>query len=157
MKKTIPALICLLIFFAQISFAQTPQAIPYQAVARNAAGVPLASQSIKVRFSIHDSLIAGTVVYKETHSVTTNSLGLFNLNVGKGTVVTGTFAGINWGKNSKFMQVEMDPTGGTVYVDLGTQQMLSVPFAIRAGSVDPVVGENTMKNITSLLYLSTGF
>ena len=126
-------------------------------MARNAAGVPLASQSIKVRFSIRDSLIAGTVVYKETHSVTTNSLGLFNLNVGLGTPVTGTFSGVNWGKNSKFMQVEMDPAGGNTFTNLGTQQMLSVPYAIRAGSVDPVVGENTMKNITSLLYLSTGF
>jgi hypothetical protein len=158
MKKAL-LLLCLITGLFQTNFvqAQTPQAIPYQAVARNAAGVPLASQSIRVRFSIRDSLIAGTIVYRETHSVTTNALGLFNLNVGKGTVVTGTFAAINWDKNAKFMQVEMDPTGGTSYVDLGTQQMLSVPYALRAGAVDLVPGENTMKNITSLLYLSTGF
>jgi hypothetical protein len=138
-------------------FAQTPQAIPYQAVARNSASVPLSNQAIRVRFSVRDSLIAGTIVYRETHTTTTNSLGIFNLNVGKGTVVSGTFAGINWGKNAKFIQVEMDATGGTNYTDLGTQQMLSVPYAIRAGSVDPVVGESTIKSLTSLLYLSTGF
>ena len=33
------------------AFAQAPQAIPYQAVARNAAGVPLANQAIKVRWT----------------------------------------------------------------------------------------------------------
>lgn len=140
------------------SFAQTPQAIPYQAVARNAAGLPLASQNIAVRFSIRDSIITGTMVYRETHTVVTNSLGLFNLNVGKGAPVSGaSFANINWGKNAKFMQVEMDPAGGSAFVDLGTQQMMSVPYAIRAGSVDPVPGESTIKNLTSLLYLSSGF
>jgi hypothetical protein len=144
-------------FQTAIIQAQTPQAIPYQAVARNAAGVPLTNQPIRVRFSIRDSIVSGPIVYRETHSATTNAIGLFNLNLGTGTVVTGTFSGINWGKNAKFMQVEMDPAGGTSYVDLGTQQMLSVPYALRAGSVDSVPGENTIKNITSLLYLSTGF
>jgi hypothetical protein len=155
--KNIITTLFLLIGIINFSKGQTPAAIPYQAVARNSAGVPLATQPIKVRFSIRDSLISGTIVYRETHTITTNSLGLFSVNVGQGTVVTGTFSSINWGKNSKFIQVEMDPAGGNNFVDLGTQQMLSVPFALRAGSVDPVPGENTIRNITSLLYLSTGF
>jgi len=51
-----------------------------------------------------------------------------------GMVVSGTFSGINWGKNAKFLQVELNTTGGTSYTDLGTTQMMSVPYALFAGS-----------------------
>jgi hypothetical protein len=51
-----------------------------------------------------------------------------------GTVVSGTFSGINWGKNAKFLQVELNTTGGTTYTDLGTTQMMSVPYALFAGN-----------------------
>jgi uncharacterized protein (TIGR02145 family) len=54
------------------------------------------------------------------------------VNVGRGTVVSGSFAGINWGRNAKFLQVELDPAGGTSYTDLGTTQMMSVPYALNA-------------------------
>ncbi len=113
---------------------QAPQGIPYQAVARNTIGNVIATQNISLRFSIHDATAGGAVVYKETQSATTNALGLFNVNVGQGTPVTGTFVGINWATNAKFMQVEMDAAGGTAYVDMGTQQMMSVPYALYAGS-----------------------
>jgi hypothetical protein len=54
---------------------------------------------------------------------------MFSLNVGQGTVVSGTFSGINWATNAKFMQMEMDPAGGSSYIDMGTSQMMSVPYA----------------------------
>jgi hypothetical protein len=60
---------------------------------------------------------------------------MFSLNVGQGTVVSGTFAGINWGVNSKFMQMEMDPAGGSSYIDMGTQQMMSVPYSLNSASL----------------------
>lgn len=116
------------------SAAQVPQAISYQAVARNNAGNILANQLISLRFSVRDNTSGGTILYRETHSLTTNSLGSFTMNIGQGTVVLGTFAGINWGVNNKFLQVEMDAAGGSSYVDLGTQQMLSAPYALFAGT-----------------------
>jgi hypothetical protein len=124
-----------LVLFTHLAYAQVPQGIPYQAAARNASGQALVNTAVKVRFSILDSVATGTVVYKETHNTTTNSVGLFNVNVGMGTAVTGTFSAINWGKNAKFMQMELDITGtGSSYVDMGTQQMLSVPYALYAGN-----------------------
>ena len=137
--------------------AQAPQGIPYQAIARNASGVAIANTAVKVRFSIRDSIATGAIKYQETHNPTTSGLGLFSVNVGMGTVVSGTFSGINWGKNGKFLQVEMDPAGGNSYTDLGTTQMMSVPYALQAGSVDVKPGETNIKNITTLLYLSNGF
>ncbi len=125
-------LFCLL-SFDFLLLAQAPQGIPYQAIARNASGVVIASTAVNVRFSIRDSIVTGAIKYQETHNATTSALGLFSVNVGMGTVLSGTFSGINWGKNGKFLQVELNTTGGTTYTDLGTTQMMSVPYAMYAG------------------------
>ena len=135
MKKL---LFILAIVICQLSFincfAQVPNAIPYQGVARNAAGNIIASQSISLRIKIHDVTASGTVVYSETHSISTNSLGLFNVNIGSGNIISGTLVGINWGSGAKFLQVELDPTGGTSYTNMGTTQLNSVPYALFAGN-----------------------
>jgi hypothetical protein len=133
-----------LLLLAQFVAAQVPQGIPYQAAARNANGQPLVNTNVQVRFSIIDSISTGAIVYQETHSLTTNNTGIFNANIGMGTSVSGTFNTINWGKNSKFMQVELDPTGaGSTYLDLGTQQMLSVPYALYAAQSGSMLGAQT--------------
>jgi hypothetical protein len=123
-------LFLLMMLCAYGSFAQAPQGIPYQAVARNSSGAILASTNISVRFTIRDSIATGAIQYRETFSITTSAQGMFNVNVGQGTPVTGTFSGINWGTNAKFMQVEMDPSGGSCYIDMGMTQMMSVPYAL---------------------------
>ena len=115
------------------SFAQVPQAIPYQGVARKNSGDTYNNQSISLRFSIHNSTANGTIVYSETQGTTTNSLGLFSVNIGEGNPSIGTFSGIDWGVDIKFLQVELDTLGGVNFIDMGTQQMLSVPYALLSG------------------------
>ena len=118
--------------------AQAPQAIPYQAAARNSAGVVLPNKTIGLRFTVHDATATGTVVYKETQNAVTNAIGMFIVNIGQGTAVTGTFSAINWGSGGKFMQVEFDSTAtGSRYLDLGTQQLMSVPYALNSGNGVP--------------------
>jgi uncharacterized protein (TIGR02145 family) len=138
MKKIFNFLFCLA---SAAASAQAPQGIPYQAIARNASGVAIANTAVKVRFSIRDSIATGAIKYQETHNPTTSALGLFSVNVGMGTVVSGTFSGINWGKNAKFLQVELNTTGGTTYTDLGTTQMMSVPYALFSGNSSVRVSE----------------
>jgi hypothetical protein len=128
-------LFLLMMLCAYGSFAQAPQGIPYQAVARNTSGSILVSTAISVRFTIRDSVATGAIKYRETFSATTTAQGMFSVNIGQGTVVSGTFAGINWGTNAKFMQVEMDPAGGSSYIDMGTTQMMSVPYSLNSGSI----------------------
>ncbi len=118
----------------KIAFAQAPQGIPYQAIARNSSSGIITNHAISVRFTIHDSSSTGGAVYQETFSPTTNAVGLFNVNVGTGSVTIGTFSNINWGRTAKFIQVELDAAGGTSYVDMGTTQMMSVPYALFAQS-----------------------
>lgn len=115
--------------------AQAPQGIPYQGAARNSSGAVLASTSISVRFSIRETSSAGTIKYQETHTATTTPDGIFSLTIGQGTPVTGTFAGINWSTKTNFLQVELDPAGGSSYVNMGTQQMMSVPYALNSASL----------------------
>ena len=126
-------LMVILLLITNNAFAQVPQGIPYQAIARNGQGQPLANTNVKVRFSILDSTATGTAVYVEYHSTTTSALGLFTANVGVGNASAGTFKIINWGQNYKFLKVELDTTAtGNSYIDLGTQQMMSVPYALYA-------------------------
>jgi uncharacterized protein (TIGR02145 family) len=142
MKKIIIFSFILALFFFENLNAQVPQGIPYQAIARNGQGQPLANTNVKVRFSILDSTATGTAVYVESHSTTTSTLGLFTANVGMGTVSTGTFNAINWGQNYKFLKVELDTTAtGNSYIDLGTQQMMSVPYSKYAENTNLKVSE----------------
>src|SRR5262245_58927254 len=119
--------------------AQAPQALNYQAVARNSQGQIVPSQAIGVRFSIVDSI--GTVLYRETHNTTTNNFGLFTLGIGKGTAISGTMPSINWSTGgNKFLRVEIAPQGGTNYTLQGTTQLLSVPYALYAEKTKLVGG-----------------
>ena len=122
-----------------VAVAQAPQAIPYQAAARNNNGVVFANKSVALRFSVRDATAIGTIVYQETQNAVTNALGLFMVNIGQGNVVTGTFSSINWALNAKFIQVELDTTGtGCCYITIGTQQLMSVPYALYANNGNPV-------------------
>jgi hypothetical protein len=128
-------LVCAL-FCASNTFAQSPQAFNYQGVARDAGGDALVNTTIGVEFQVHQTSAGGTVVYAETHAPTTNEHGLFSVEVGNGTPGTGTFATIDWSAGPYFLEVGLDPAGGSSYTSVGTQQLLSVPYALHAGSVD---------------------
>jgi hypothetical protein len=145
-------------FMAHVATAQVPQAIPYQAVARNSSGSILAGTPISVRFTIRNGSATGTVQYRETQSVVTTAQGMFSVNVGGGTVEVGSFVGINWGTGTKFLQVEMDPDGGSSYLDIGTQQMMSVPYSIYSGNGVPsgTGGDMLYHNGTNWVRLPAG-
>jgi hypothetical protein len=110
--------------------SNVPRGISYQAVARDAQGEAIASTSVNVRFTLHQGTPTGTTEYSETHELTTNAIGLFNTYFGSGTAITSAFDSIVWSNTTKFLQVEIDLGNG--YVDMGTQQLMSVPYAYRA-------------------------
>lgn len=116
-----------------ILIAQAPEAINYQAIARNSSGSPMSNVNLIVRLSIYAGATPTTKIYEENHVVTTNSTGLFSLMIGKGTVGMGDFSTIDWSSDDHHLQVEIDP--GTGYVDLGFTQLLSVPYALFAKDV----------------------
>ena len=130
MKKVILLIAILLIDFGFVA-AQAPQGINYQAVARGTTGLELQLTPLVVRLGIYSDLNATIQVYEESHAVTTNAFGLFNVVIGQGTQISPTaFNTISWGTGSYFLKVEID--GGTGFTNMGTTQLLSVPYALFA-------------------------
>lgn len=132
MKKITLALLLLGSF--TILFAQAPQKMNYQSVIRKADGTLLSNTLIGIKTSVLLGSETGTASYVETQTTTTNNNGLATIVIGGGTPITGTFSGIDWGAGSHFIKTEIDPAGGTNYTISGTSQLLSVPYALYAGS-----------------------
>ncbi len=118
-----------------IGLAQVPDAFNYQAVVRNNSGEVVANQNVSFQISILQGSESGTVLYAETHTKSTNAFGLVNLQIGNGTLVSGVFSPGGWGTTSHFLKVEIDPAGGSAYTHLGTSELLSVPYAFHAQTV----------------------
>jgi len=123
------ALLAVVLVAAFTASAQAPQLINYQAVVRNAAGQPLANHTIiSMRFTIRE--ISGTVDFVETQTDTVNQFGLVETKIGS----LGNLAIVDWSNGAKYLQVEMDPTGGNNFAEMGTAQLLSVPYALFAAN-----------------------
>ncbi|MCP4442392.1 MAG: hypothetical protein GY810_26090 [Aureispira sp.] len=127
------------------SNAQSPDLINYQAVAYNSAGSVASSQAISVRISILQGSTSGAIVYQETHNPATDVNGAFDLQIGGGSVQSGSFGGISWGSFSHYLRVEMDVNGGTNYSVMGTSQMVSVPYAKYAETAGSVGGSSPLE------------
>ncbi|MBN2890319.1 MAG: hypothetical protein JXL97_00495 [Bacteroidales bacterium] len=120
MKKITLVLSFLLV--AIIGFAQTPNQFKYQAVIRDNNGDVLVNQSVDVQIDIIKTNVSGTVVFTETHNVTTSANGVVSLNVGS----VEDMSSIDWNTDDYFIRVSVNGT------EMGTSQLLSVPYAITA-------------------------
>ncbi|KAA0990073.1 tail fiber domain-containing protein [Dyadobacter aurulentus] len=130
MKTSFLSLLFLLSF--RFVAAQAPESFNFQGVARGADGKLVKNIITRLRITIHSENLSGPVAYSETHRPSTNEHGIFTIAVGKGLVESGEFNKISWGTVSHFIHLELDPAGGTEYVDLGSTQLLSVPYAAHA-------------------------
>ncbi|MDR3024232.1 collagen-like protein [Chryseobacterium sp.] len=158
MKKILLLFWILTGFFMGLS--QAPEKMSYQAVMRNGSGQLLVNQGIAVKVSILQGSPAGAAVYSERLTGNTNANGLISLEIGTGTVLTGTFATIDWPAGSYYLKTETDPAGGTSYTIVGTSQLLSVPYAMYAKSAGGGGGSftipytNTVNNASTLFSLT---
>ena len=134
MKIKYVLLVAISLIFEYIIKGQCPQAFNYQAVVRDAVGNPIWNRQVLMRFTITDSINPGTPLYSENFMATTNIFGHIFLHVGEGTPVSGSLYGINWTTGQKYMQVEMDATGGSNYLNMGIEKWVSVPYALYADS-----------------------
>lgn len=138
MKKIIT--ICAALFITASVFAQSPEKMSYQAVVRDGSNNLVTSSAVGMQISILQGSSSGTAVYVETQTATSNANGLVSVEIGAGTVVSGTFATIDWANGPYFIKTETDPTGGTSYTITGTSELLSVPYALHAKTAETVTG-----------------
>jgi len=114
-------------------FAQSPQKMSYQAVIRDATD-HLVSTQIGMKISILQGTVDGSVVYTETQTPIPNINGLVTIEIGDADPVS--FAAIDWSNGPYFLKTETDPAGETSYTITGTSQLLSVPYALYANSIN---------------------
>jgi hypothetical protein len=118
-------------------FAQAPQKMSYQAVIRNSNDSLLISTPVGMRISLVQGTPTGTVVFSETQTATTNANGLVSLQIGTGTAVSGTFAGIDWAAGPYYVKTETDLSGGTNYTIISSNELLSVPYSLFSANGTP--------------------
>jgi hypothetical protein len=119
------ALIVLCGNLTEVRAQSLPTRINYQAVARDNAGNVMTSKPVRLKLEVTDS--AGKVVhYAESHAATTNAQGLINVQIGGGTLISGSYATIPWSSGRKFLRTSMDASGGTNYLLLGSSELLAV-------------------------------
>jgi len=138
MKRISTILIVLLVnsIMSLTAFAQTPLKMSFQAVIHNGSNQLITNQVVGMQISILQISPSGTAVYVETQTPTTNINGLISIEIGSGTVVSGTFASINWAAGPYFIKTETDPSGGTNYTISGVSEILSVPYALLAKNAE---------------------
>ena len=134
----------LLLLFATIILhlsllAQAPHMFSYQAVVRNAQGALVSNSDVRVRISILQGSEEGPAVYTEQKVVRTNQNGLFTLNIGEGS---DDLVSVNWQRGPYYIRTEVDPNGGMNFSLRTVQQMMSVPYALHAYSVDTVIASS---------------
>jgi predicted CopG family antitoxin len=140
----------LFLFVSALAFSQN-NGINFQGVGRNSSGSVIASQKISLRFTVIQSSETGTVEYVESKEVNTNAQGIFSVVIGDGTQTSksGNFSDINWKFIPKFLKVEMDASGGSNFVTMGTTRLQTVPFAYYANGVNA-------ENVDGVLSASKG-
>lgn len=139
-------LITLCIFCSCICLNKTsaqqsvPQEFSYQCAIRDTSGAVLSDRHVNLKFSIRKGGGNGNAVYiEEQLGLRTSKLGLLNVVIGTGNPLKGNFSEIDWGSDDFHLYVEVDLDDLGVYRNLGNQKLLSVPFALFAGSATNVV------------------
>ena len=126
-------LLILILSTTNFLISQAPSQFTYQSVVRTNSGSLVSNQEVSFRFTILKGTQLGSIVFEEEHTVTTNINGLATMIIGKGSG-TDDLSEIDWGIDSYFLKVEVDPEGGFNYIAEDTTQLLSVPFALYSNS-----------------------
>lgn len=132
-------------------FSQVPQSFSYQAVARDVSGNVLVEQSVLLEIELVKDAPDGTPVYKESFSLTTPSSGIISVSIGSGSIISGNFSSIDWATGVYFIKSIFNGT------EMGTSQILSVPYALYAMEAETVKHESQVLSLEgNVLSISGG-
>ncbi len=145
MKKLLPIVIAL---FSICGLAQAPNGFNYQASVRDANGDLVTEQSVSFKFHIIQGTQTAAPTYTETHATNTDDLGQVSVVIGQGNATSGTFSSIDWSLGSYFLKIEVELSAGSGYVDLGTTQFMSVPYALYAQNAGGSLPQGTINGDT---------
>lgn len=124
-----------------IAFAQIPTTMSYEAVARDDKGFPIANKDIVIEISLRTGSKTGPIQWQEVHYVTTNSFGLFSIEIGGNEGIKtelsklSSFDEIDWSSATFFVQTRVDFGSAAFlngFLEMGTTKLVSVPYALVA-------------------------
>jgi hypothetical protein len=133
MKTKLPLTLLLSFSFYLLS-SQVPQGFNYQAIARDGSNVILANTSMTITIGLYADSESGSLLWEETHAVTSDQFGLVSLVVGTGSRSGGSatlFTDIDWNAQLVFLKTTVEYPVGTTTV-MGTSQIWSVPYALQS-------------------------
>ncbi len=119
-------MLSLLILSGGSILGQAPNSFNYQAVLRDQDGNPRKNYDANIQISLIQGSTSGLIVYSEVHNTTTNDFGLVNLEIGSKNPAN--FSAIDWSNGPYYVKIFVDGT------EMGTSQLLSVPYALYAAS-----------------------
>mgnify|MGYP005819599261 CR=1 FL=1 len=141
--KKLTLLLCLLITANVYGQQVPPQGINFQAVLFDEYGTPVPSlnenstlnnQSAEATFTFYN-FSSGLNYYIETHSISTDEFGRFQVVLGRGTPLgSNTFQNIQWSDGNIFLDFEVSIDGQANRL-ISSQELLSVPYALFSGGV----------------------
>lgn len=147
----------LLVFLTESLIAQPPPFWFIQNVAKDNQGNPARNRTIHIRTAIyHGAPVGGTLVFEESQQVQSDNDGVFGYTMGKGIrsnnpALKDSLNRIEWGNGPYFVntKIAVAPSipapwwiAANNYVDIGTSQIMSVPYALYAGNAS-VTNVNT--------------
>ncbi|ALO14313.1 hypothetical protein L21SP5_00641 [Salinivirga cyanobacteriivorans] len=133
MKKL--TLLSLIITFLSLGSSAQPTTFNYQAVVRDTDGNLITNQQTLLRLSITDP--EQNIYYEEEHQPTTSEFGQIQIEVGGGTLISGSFVNIPWGSAQLLLNVDISMDEGTTFTNLGQSPLLAVPYAFYSASGEP--------------------
>ena len=157
MKKSLLLAICLIVGLGL--FAQSvPQGIPFQAVARDLKGQPIPNKEIDIRISLLENADYTDVLFQEFHKVNSNELGLFDLVIGTGRATISEFNAVPWSQKEVWIEIAIRENNTQDYQILSNSQLLSVPYALHAGSAGTVINSSEPEetSLTGPFWKTTG-
>lgn len=125
----------LLIFSFTLSGFSQPDAIPFQTIVYDKNGNVLENHELSILAKIIQGSADGIVIYEETHNVSTNQSGAVSLEIGRGQGSASSISELNWSVPN-YIELSIDINGGSNFSSLGKQELLSVPYAFYALTVE---------------------
>ena len=141
--KYILILIVLIGVHVQSNAQVAPNGILFQAVARDANNNAASNRNVYAIVNILEGSSTGSSTYSESFQVLSSKEGIFTILIGQGSRVSGasSLLSLNWLNKTYFANIKIaiqptfpDPgwTPNNNYIDIGTTQFWSVPYAFTA-------------------------
>ncbi len=132
--------------------AQAPLRINFQGVVRTADGNLVVSESLVLDIGLKANLSSPVFLYRESHNIQTNAYGQVSVQIGNGTILSGTFNTIDWSTGTVTFEAVASVNGSNLV--LSQQQLSSVPYALFATKAQSLSGPDDIDNTNEIQSLN---